>query len=68
MTGVISTAEVIVMWNWILFAVIVGGLGTLVVVVGVRQRRYAGKKPMSDLYKNSHKTFPGGGSGHVGGV
>jgi hypothetical protein len=67
-TGVTSIAEVIVMWNWILLAVIVGGLVALVVVVSVRQRRYGGEKPMSDHYKDGHKTFPGGGSGAAGGV
>jgi len=34
------------MWDWLLLAAIVGGLAALFVVAAVRQRRYAGDKPI----------------------
>src|SRR5262245_50380842 len=40
--------EVFAMWNWLLLAVIVGGLVALFAVAAVRQRRYAGDKPIGE--------------------
>ena len=40
--------EVFAMWNWLLLAVIVGGLVALLAVAAVRQRRYAGDKPIGE--------------------
>jgi hypothetical protein len=48
------------MWNWILLAVIVGGLVALLVVAAVRQRRYAGDMTIEETKEG--KDGPGGAS------
>ena len=51
------------MWNWILVIVIVGGLVALLAVAAVRQRRYAGDKPIGQQHKENVKK---GSKGNIG--
>ncbi|MGH3481336.1 MAG: hypothetical protein ACRDPQ_16865 [Nocardioidaceae bacterium] len=53
--------EVVVMWDWILLAVIVVGVVTLLIVAAVRQRRYAG-----DMTIDETKEDKGGPGGFIG--
>jgi heme/copper-type cytochrome/quinol oxidase subunit 2 len=54
------------MWNWILLAGIVGGLVTLLAVAAVRQRRYAGDKPIGQQHKENTKKGSSGGGNFAG--
>ena len=65
-TCLASMSEVIVMWNWILVAVIVGGIVTLLAVAAVRQRRYAGDKPIGQQHKENTKKGSSGGGNFAG--
>jgi heme/copper-type cytochrome/quinol oxidase subunit 2 len=51
------------MWNWILLAVIVGGVVALLAIAAVRQRRYSGDTPIGEQYKKNTKKGPSGGGG-----
>lgn len=46
------------MWNWILLAVIVGGVVALLVIAAVRQRRYAGVKAIGQQHRDNTKKGP----------
>jgi hypothetical protein len=54
------------MWNWLLLAVIVGGLVALLVVAAVRQRRYAGDKPIGQAHKENTEKGDDGGMRYTG--
>ena len=60
-------AEVFALWNWILVAVIVGGLVALLTIAAVRQRRYSGSTPIGQQHNENTKKGSTGGGGGGGG-